>query len=105
MSKKWVWNTGETYWQVKQKVFWENLSQCHFVHQKYHMNLPGINIIPPLWEAIDKPPEQWYGLWALELQNFAQVILKVMSREVHKYQVGATSMFNFKDVMIDMLSK
>jgi hypothetical protein len=31
----------------------ENLSQCHFIHHKYHMNWPGIEPGPPQWEAGD----------------------------------------------------
>jgi hypothetical protein len=35
----------------KPKYSGKNLSQCHFVHHKYHMDWPGIEPEPPRWEA------------------------------------------------------
>jgi hypothetical protein len=35
----------------KPKYSEKNLSQCHFVHYKSHMDWPGIEPGPPRWEA------------------------------------------------------
>lgn len=45
----------------------ENLSLCHFLHQKFHLTWPGIELGPQWWEAGHKPPELWHGLEVLLL--------------------------------------
>jgi hypothetical protein len=37
----------------KPKYSGKNLSQCHFVHHKSHVERPGIELGPPRWEAGD----------------------------------------------------
>jgi hypothetical protein len=40
-------------WQAKTKYLGKNLSQCHFVHRKSHMDWPEIELWPPRWQAGD----------------------------------------------------
>jgi hypothetical protein len=46
----------------KPKYSGKNLSQCHFIHHKSHMDWPGIEPRPPRWEAGNYPPEPWHGV-------------------------------------------
>jgi hypothetical protein len=47
--------TREKRWNRK-----KNLSQCHFVHYKSHMDWPGREPGSPQWEASDWTPEPWH---------------------------------------------
>jgi hypothetical protein len=42
------WNETD---RGKPKYSGKNLSQCHVVHHKCHMDRPGIEPGPPRWEA------------------------------------------------------
>jgi hypothetical protein len=42
------WNETD---RGKPKYSWKNLSECHFVYRKSHMDRPGIEPGPPRWEA------------------------------------------------------
>jgi hypothetical protein len=45
----------------KSKNSEKNLSQCHFVYHKSHMDWPGRQPGPPRWEAGDQRSEPWHG--------------------------------------------
>jgi hypothetical protein len=49
----------EWHWQRKLKYSDKNLSQCHFVHNKFQMDRPGIEPSPKKWQA-NKLPEPWH---------------------------------------------
>jgi hypothetical protein len=48
---EWNWQGKTEELREKPKNSGKNLSQCHFVHLKSHMDWPGIEPGPPRWEA------------------------------------------------------
>jgi hypothetical protein len=64
------WMGMERWWndtdRGKLKCWKKNLSYCHFIHHKSHMDWPGVEVGPPPWEADYWPPETWrYAKWPL----------------------------------------
>jgi hypothetical protein len=55
-------------WENQTQVPGENMSHCHFIHHKPHVNSPGTEHELLWWEANDHPPEPWYNpshlLWS-----------------------------------------
>jgi hypothetical protein len=52
------WNDAD---RVKPKKSEKSLSQCHFIHQKYHLYWLGHEPGSPTWWAGDELPEPWHG--------------------------------------------
>jgi hypothetical protein len=56
------------------EVLGENGPQPHFVHHKSHMTRPGLESVPPRWEAGDSPPQLWHGLKCSEVHHFQKLV-------------------------------
>jgi len=54
MSMGHWWNDAD---RGKQKYWEKNQFQCHFLHHKSHMDLPGAKLGPPRREAFGQPPD------------------------------------------------
>jgi hypothetical protein len=52
----------EWYWQGKPKNLEKNLSQCHCVYHKSHIDWLACEPWPPRWEAGNYLSEPWHGL-------------------------------------------
>jgi hypothetical protein len=51
----------EWYWLGKSQIPEKDLSQYHYVYHKPHVEWPGIELLPPRYEAGGQPPKQWHG--------------------------------------------
>ena len=76
------WMGMEHWWNGTDRgnlKYWErNPSQYHFVHHKSHMDLSGIEPMPPLWGAGDWPPKTLQ-----DLQNWREYKNKLLFRDEH----------------------
>jgi len=66
---RWVWSIGGMVLTGEKGVMGKrNLSQCHFVHQKYLMDWPRIETGPPRWQdGEERLTEPWHGLLKAKL--------------------------------------
>jgi hypothetical protein len=52
---RWWWVEQSVEWELEgeTEVLGENFSQCHLVHDKFHITWPGLETGPPRWESDD----------------------------------------------------
>ena len=71
----------------REPKYWDkHLSQCHYLHHKFHMDWAGSELGTRLWRAGDQPHEPWYSpSVTLKLHPQDWYIWK-MHKHLHKVQ-------------------
>jgi hypothetical protein len=59
----WVWSLVDWYWQRKAEETRGKPVPVSVVHHKSHMDWPGREPGPPLWQVGDQTSKPWHGLW------------------------------------------
>ena len=79
---KWMSNehwSSDTDWG-KPKYLGKLLSQCNFVHHKFHVDWSGIKWRPSWWEASTEPPEQWHSCSNSQVRIVNNICTGVLNR-------------------------
>lgn len=85
-----------------------NLSQCHFIHHKFHMGWPGFELCPTQWGL--EPTQSWHGPLLLLAFRAGDSWLTT-ARQISSIHVGVFGSFshnvthagNHADIFIHMM--